>query len=206
MPWQLTKNEFLWQHLTQNGVDESPQPTPKAELHGRKVTQCVWWERHGIIHFEFLNFNQTLNTDLYYQQTDRMHKNLQRKHPALFSKRNIVLLHDNARLNSARISKEKLVDLCWPILPYPSYSPDLALSDYFFFSILFLVPTKGSECEKISQKDPAETFVGNFLSLKLTKFYSLLNYSLTNYILLKWKLLMTQPNIYLSIYLSHTHA
>ena len=37
--------------------DESPQPTPKAELHGRKVMLYKWWDDFSIIHFEFLNHN-----------------------------------------------------------------------------------------------------------------------------------------------------
>ena len=41
---------------------------PKTELHGRKVMLYVWWDHHGIIHYEFLNHNQTLNADLSSQQ------------------------------------------------------------------------------------------------------------------------------------------
>ena len=46
-------------------IDEyqSPQPTLKVQLHGKKVMLCIWWDHHGIIHFEFLNCNQTFNAD-----------------------------------------------------------------------------------------------------------------------------------------------
>ena len=45
--------------------DKSPQPEPKAELHGRKITLCVWWDCCSIIHFELLNHNEMVTADLY---------------------------------------------------------------------------------------------------------------------------------------------
>ena len=36
--------------------DESSWPTPKAEVHGRKVILCVQWDHYGIF-FEILNHN-----------------------------------------------------------------------------------------------------------------------------------------------------
>ena len=46
--------------------DDSPQPIQKVKLHGRKVMLCVCVCLYGggiIIHFKFLNCNQTLNPD-----------------------------------------------------------------------------------------------------------------------------------------------
>ena len=105
----------------------------KAELHGRKVMLCVWYDHHNIIHFEFLNCNQTLNADLYSQQVQCVHVNLLRKRPALVSRRDIVLFHDNTRLHSARITQRRILDLNWSVLPHPPYSPDLASSDFHLF-------------------------------------------------------------------------
>ena len=48
--------------------DKSPQPDPKADLHGRIIMLCVWWDRHGIIHFELVNHNEMVTADLYVQQ------------------------------------------------------------------------------------------------------------------------------------------
>ena len=82
---------------------ESPQPTLKVGLHGRKVMLCAW--------LLFLIHNQTLNVHLYSQLLQRVHGDLQRKHPAPVYGRNVVLLYDNARSYSARITREKIFDL-----------------------------------------------------------------------------------------------
>ena len=34
--------------------DKSPQLDLKAELHGRKIMLCVWWDHRSIIHFELI--------------------------------------------------------------------------------------------------------------------------------------------------------
>ena len=61
--------------------DESLRATPKAKLRGRKVMLCVYWDHYSIIHFEFLNCNQTLNADLYTEQLQHVHENPLRKMP-----------------------------------------------------------------------------------------------------------------------------
>ena len=63
---------------------------------------CVWWNHHRIIHFEFLNYNQTLNVDLYTQKLQCVHENLLRKTDAL-NRRDVALLHYKTRSHSVRI-------------------------------------------------------------------------------------------------------
>ena len=70
---------------------------------------CVWWNHCGIIHFEFLNHNHTLNADLYSQQLQRVHENLKKKKsPTFINRRNVMLLHDNKRQHSARTMLDKI--------------------------------------------------------------------------------------------------
>jgi len=45
----------------------------------------------------------------------------------------IILLHDNARPHVATPVKIYLETLKWEVLPHPSYSPDIAPSDYHLF-------------------------------------------------------------------------
>ena len=62
--------------------------------------------------------------------------------------------------------QEKILDLGWFVLLPPTYSPDLAPSDFHFF-VLF----KMFWMKKISLEDQVKVFVENFLSLKPAEFY-----------------------------------
>ena len=48
----------------------------------------------------------------------------------------IIILHDNARPHAARLTSEAIAKMGWEILPHPSYSPDLAPSDYHLFGFV----------------------------------------------------------------------
>ena len=56
-----------------------------------------------------------------------------------------MLLHDNARPYSARITQENIFYLVLSVLHHPSYSPDLALSDFSPFHSLQNAMTKNFE-------------------------------------------------------------
>ena len=112
------------------------QATPRAkkDLHPRKIMLCVWWDWEGIIHYELLERNQTVNAELYVQQLHRLNEAIQQKRP---NRRNGVLLqHDNARPHIANMTKAAIQELEWEVLPHPSYSPDLAPSDFHLFRSL----------------------------------------------------------------------
>lgn len=65
-----------------------------------------------------------------------MHEKLKQIYPALINRHGPILLHDNARPHSAKITKEKLIELGIEALLHPAYSPDLAPSDYHLFKHL----------------------------------------------------------------------
>ena len=135
---------------------------------GRKVLLCVSWDHRGIIHFEFLNRNHTLTEDFYSQQWQCVHENLRKclRH-VLVNRRNVELLHDNTRLHSVIIKREKILDFGLSFLLYPSYSPDLATSDFHLFRSL----QNTLNDKKCSQKDQVKTFVENFLCSKPAEFF-----------------------------------
>jgi transposase len=65
----------------------------------------------------------------YVQTLHKLRRALRDKRPG----RNIIILHDNARLHAARLTSEAIAKIGWEVLPHPSYSPDLTPSDYHLF-------------------------------------------------------------------------
>ncbi|GFW42337.1 histone-lysine N-methyltransferase SETMAR [Trichonephila clavipes] len=51
---------------------ELGQTVSKPGLTARKVLLCIWWNWKGILCYELLPNGRTLNSDLYYQQLDRL--------------------------------------------------------------------------------------------------------------------------------------
>ncbi|CAK9809291.1 Histone-lysine N-methyltransferase SETMAR [Anthophora quadrimaculata] len=97
----------------------------------------------------------------------RVEERLHEKHPALVNRKNVILLHDNVRPHTARVTQEKILELGWSVLPQPLYSPDLAPTDYHLFCSLqnFLNGKTFNSEEQVSQA------VENFFQSKPTTLY-----------------------------------
>ena len=52
--------------------DEPPQTTSKAELHQKKIMLPVWWDWKGVVFFDLLPRNQTINSDVYCRQLNNL--------------------------------------------------------------------------------------------------------------------------------------
>ncbi|XP_054005260.1 histone-lysine N-methyltransferase SETMAR-like [Hylaeus anthracinus] len=122
--------------------DQPPLPDPKANIHGKKIF-------------------------LYVQQLQRVLEKLHEKRPALINRRNVILLHDNARPHTARVTQEKILELGWSVLPHPPYSPNLAPTGYHLFCSLqnFL------NGKTFNSEEQARQAVENFFQPKPTTFY-----------------------------------
>ncbi|XP_040575887.1 histone-lysine N-methyltransferase SETMAR-like [Lepeophtheirus salmonis] len=112
---------------------EPEQTLAKPGLTARKALLCVWWDWEGIIHFELLPYDLTLNSDLYCEQLDRLKESIAQKRPALASSIRIVFHQDNTRPHASIETRQKIRELGWEVLLHPPYSPDLAPSDYHLF-------------------------------------------------------------------------
>ncbi|GFT33984.1 mariner Mos1 transposase [Trichonephila clavipes] len=55
---------------------DAAQTVSKTGLTDRKVLLCIWWEWKGILYYELLPYGQTLNSDIYCQQLDRLNPDL----------------------------------------------------------------------------------------------------------------------------------
>ncbi|GFX61275.1 putative DD34D transposase [Trichonephila clavipes] len=83
-----------------------------------------------------LPHGQTLNSDLYCQQLDRLKPVIDQKWPELSNRRGVVFHQDNSRLHTSVVTLQNLWELGWEVLMHPPYSPDLAPSDCHLFLTL----------------------------------------------------------------------
>ncbi|GFX18050.1 histone-lysine N-methyltransferase SETMAR [Trichonephila clavipes] len=77
--------------------------------------------------------SQTLNSDLYCQQLDRLKLVIEQKWPELANRRGVVFHQDNARPHTSVVTRQNFWEHGWEVLMHPPYSPDLAPSDYHLF-------------------------------------------------------------------------
>jgi len=77
--------------------DKPPQTTPKQNIYAEKVMLCIWWDCIGIVYYELLPKNQTINSKKYCSQLDRLKAAIDEKHPELSSHHGVVFHQDNAR-------------------------------------------------------------------------------------------------------------
>ena len=63
--------------------DELPQTTPKAEFHEKKIILSVWYDWKGVVFFELLPRNQTINSDVYCRQLNKLNAAVKEKRPEL---------------------------------------------------------------------------------------------------------------------------
>ena len=54
-------------------LEEAPNYFLKPNLHQEKVTVTVWWSAACLIHYSFLNPRETITSEEYAQQINKMH-------------------------------------------------------------------------------------------------------------------------------------
>lgn len=96
----------------------------------------VWWDCKGIVYFELLPRNQTIDSNVYCRQLSKLNEEIKKKRPELANRKRIMFHHDNDRPQISLITRQKLMELNWELMPHPNYSPDLAPSDYHLFRSL----------------------------------------------------------------------
>ena len=116
--------------------NEPPPTTPKAGLNPNKVMLCIWWDWKGVLYYELLPENQTINSNKYCSQSDQLKAALDEKRPELVNRKCIIFHQDNARLYVSLMTRQKLLRLGWEVLIHPPYSPDIVPLDFHLFRSL----------------------------------------------------------------------
>ena len=97
---------------------------------------CIWWDWKGVLYYELLQENQTINSNKYCSQLDQLKAALDEKHPDLVNRKHIVFHQDNTRLHVSLMTRQKLLQLGWEVMIHLPYSPDIAPSDFHLFRYL----------------------------------------------------------------------
>ncbi|KFD60091.1 hypothetical protein M514_05576 [Trichuris suis] len=68
--WVLYDNPKRKKHWM--GPGQATTSTPNANIHGKKVLLCVWWDHHGVLYHELLKPCQTVTADVYCSQLRKL--------------------------------------------------------------------------------------------------------------------------------------
>ncbi|KHJ84764.1 transposase [Oesophagostomum dentatum] len=114
------------------GMEEQAQDVPKQDLHPKMVMVSVWWNIHGVVHWQLLDDGATTTANIYVQQLRALKAKVDESGDFVLK---IYFQHDKARPHIAREVKMELCKFGWTILPHSPYSSDRKPSDYCFFRI-----------------------------------------------------------------------
>ena len=89
-------------------------------------------EQDGFLPIDYLPKGQTINAECYSSLLVELKNILKEKRPWKFTKE-VLFLDDNAPAHRALATQKKMAYLGFQCLGHPTYSPDLAPSDYHLF-------------------------------------------------------------------------
>ena len=116
--------------------DESPQSTSKANIRRKKIMLSVLWDYKCVVYFELLPRNQTIDSNVYGHQLSTLNEEIKRKRPELANHKGVMFHHDYSRPVTFLLTRQKLIELNWKVMPHPTYRADLAPLDYYLFRSL----------------------------------------------------------------------
>ena len=127
----------------------------------------VFWDRKGPITVDFKSQGTTVNSENYCELLNVVKEDIRNKRKGLQT-RGVVFHQDNARPHTAARTMAKIEELGWELLVHPSYSPDLAPSDFHLFG-----PLKSHLRGNHFDSDAAVIdAVSNWLRTQPTEFYA----------------------------------
>ena len=104
------KNGFFYNNVVQKRSwskrDEPAQSTTKADIHQKKVMLSVWWNFKGIVYFDLLPRNQTINSNVDYRQLMKLDKEMKEKRPEVATRKGGIFHQDNARPHVSGLSQK----------------------------------------------------------------------------------------------------
>ena len=99
-----------------------------------KVMTSIFWDSQGVIMFDYLEQGRMIN-GAYYMYAGSVRwlrqENARKRRGKLT--RGVLLLQNNAPVHTSQAAMTAATECEFGIFPHPSYSPDMAPSDFFLF-------------------------------------------------------------------------
>ena len=89
------------------------------------------------------------------------------KQPELANRKGVIFHHDNATPQKSLATRQKLLRLGWEMMLHPTYSPDLAPSNYYLFRSL----QNSLNGKTFNDDDAVKSHSVHFFADKDQKFY-----------------------------------
>ena len=113
----------------------SPRPKKaRIQCSQVKVMLITFFDHHGMLLHEFVPQGQAVNQHFYRKVLTRLVKKIRQKQRAAWARKTWILHHNNAPAHTTLSVKQFMISKEITTLHHPSYSPDLAHCDFFFFS------------------------------------------------------------------------
>ena len=97
----------------------------------------------------------------------KLDKEIKEKLPELKTRKGVIFYQDNARPHTSLVTRKKLLELGWEVMPNPPYSPDLVPSDYHWFRSL----QNHLNGKKFDSNEPVKNELIQFFASKNQTFY-----------------------------------
>ncbi|XP_078671015.1 histone-lysine N-methyltransferase SETMAR-like [Branchiostoma floridae x Branchiostoma belcheri] len=135
--FQSDPDNFLKRFVTQDEtwihhVDPESKQQSKQVSSAGKVMASVFWDSEGIIMIDYLQRGKTINAEYYASKLRQLRAAIEEKRSGKLEA-GVLLLQGNAAVHTAQVSVAAANECGFELLPHPSYSPDLAPSDFYLF-------------------------------------------------------------------------
>ena len=108
-----------------------PKKIKKVSSAG-KVMASVFWDSQGVIMIDYLEHCRTINGAYYAAENSRLRQEIARNRRGKLT-RGVLLLQDIVPAHTSQVAMTAATECGFEVLPHPSYSSDMAPSDFYLF-------------------------------------------------------------------------
>ena len=127
----------------------------------------AFWDWKGVVLFELLPRNQTINSYVYCRQLNKLNAAVKKKRPELVNCKGVIFHDDNVTPDTSLATRQKLLRLVQEVILNPPYSLDLAPSDYYLFRSL----QNSLNGKTFNDHEAVKSYLVQFFADKGQKFY-----------------------------------